>query len=440
MHQLSQAITALDELLCSLSTLPSQLSISFQWDENINPLAWFEAQTLYPKFYWRSRDGQEDVFVLGQLLTFSDPYAAEAMLKEKQRVWGGIRFRTEEKNGENHENGFFFLPKIEIQNQRGKWTLKINLAHSVQATRVALSELQTSFHDLCANSYAIQQIEHEPDYETWCALVNQALTSISQRDFQKVVLARKTRLKLNETLKPMLLLQKSQQQNHDCYHFMLAMNEKDCFLGSTPERLLLRQGQTLMTEALAGTARRGENGELDSLLECWLLQDNKNNIENQLVVDDIFSRLNSICSFVRVERVPHVIKLRQVQHLKRSISACLHQNIRDSHLLKTLHPTAAIAGYPRNNALDFIVEKETFKRGWYSGSVGYFSREKSEFCVSIRSAYLMDKSIDLYAGAGIVEGSEPEAEWQELNRKTATLQSFFAHQKKQKSKDDLQEV
>ncbi len=92
-------------------------------------------------------------------------------------------------------------------------------------------------------------------------------------------------------------------------------------------------------------------------------------------------------------------------------AACLHQ----------LQPTAAVAGLPREAARRFIAEHEPFEREWYAGSAGYLSMEQSEFCVSLRSARLKDETIRIYAGAGLVAGSQAALEWQEIENKAAAL-------------------
>ena len=93
--------------------------------------------------------------------------------------------------------------------------------------------------------------------------------------------------------------------------------------------------------------------------------------------------------------------------------------------LLQLQPTAAVAGLPRAAALAFIEREEPFTRQWYAGSAGILSRRQSEFCVTLRSAMVEGNTLRLYAGAGIVEGSDPEQEWQEIENKAAGLRSLL---------------
>ncbi|MCG6480780.1 chorismate-binding protein, partial [Vibrio parahaemolyticus] len=148
------------------------------------------------------------------------------------------------------------------------------------------------------------------------------------------------------------------------------------FMGSTPERLYFRQGLDLHTEALAGTIGRGQNATQDMALSNWLAQDTKNLNENQYVVDDIVDRLTPHAETVTVEQEAHLVRLRKVQHLKRRIHAQLNAGVNGVQLLSALQPTAAVAGVPRKEAFDFITQHEPFARGWYAGSMGYFSHQQ----------------------------------------------------------------
>ncbi|EDP57349.1 chorismate-binding protein, partial [Vibrio sp. AND4] len=109
-----------------------------------------------------------------------------------------------------------------------------------------------------------------------------------------------------------------------------------------------------------------------------------------------------------------------------SINAELKPGINGVQLLATLQPTAAVAGLPRTESMQFILNNEPFARGWYAGSMGYISHERAEFCVAIRSALVLNDQLQLFAGAGIVPGSIAEHEWAELDKKMSTLLSLIS--------------
>ncbi|MDE1223818.1 isochorismate synthase MenF [Vibrio aestuarianus] len=387
---------------------------------------WLEAQPIFPKFYWQSRDTREEVVALGQLYTFSEPEPAYTILGAEQRVWGGRSFDGNTDKNRRCMSSFFFLPQIELIRFDEQWSIAVNVTAERHRTLAALNKLQMDVSPLRSISSHIECIKHEPNENQWQQLVDQVLDGIEANAFKKVVLARKTTLTLDSPLSAAQLLKASSTQNHHSFHFLLALDQKHSFMGSTPERLYARQGNELYTEALAGTIGRGMNASQDMELANWLSQDSKNLNENQYVVDDIVERLTPHSECVEVEQEARLVRLRKVQHLKRSIHAQLKKGINGVQLLSALQPTAAVAGLPRKEAMDFILAHEPFARGWYAGSVGYISHQKAEFCVAIRSALLVDKQVQLFAGAGIVPGSVAEYEWQELDKKMSTLLSLIS--------------
>ena len=116
--------------------------------------------------------------------------------------------------------------------------------------------------------------------------------------------------------------------------------------------------------------------------------------------------------------------MRKVQHRRGCIWTEL-KHADDEQGRHVLQRTAAVAGRPRQAARAFIQNVESFDREWYAGSAGYLSPEQSEFCVALRSARVQGAALRLYAGAGIVRGSDPEQEWQEIENKAAGLRSLL---------------
>jgi menaquinone-specific isochorismate synthase len=112
-----------------------------------------------------------------------------------------------------------------------------------------------------------------------------------------------------------------------------------------------------------------------------------------------------------------IIQTAKVQHLYKQLCCILKESINDKILLECLHPTPALAGLMQEMALSFIQEHEPFDRGWYGGCIGWISQDAADFAVSIRSALVCKNKIHLFAGTGIVEGSDPKKEWDELDHK-----------------------
>ncbi|AHM74918.2 isochorismate synthase MenF [Yersinia hibernica] len=404
-------------------------------------LEWLAAQCHFPQFYWHHREGHEEAAVCGQTRQFNDVQSADQFIQQHRalaglRIWGLNAFEPvsiADLPADTHpqaQASFLFLPRIEILRRGNNTHLTLNLVSDYSLAQDAL--LAITFIDqllsakpLPALDVVVENTHHIPEYPQWSRLIEQALGEIEQQKMEKVVLARATRLMLNKPLSCGAFMAASRQVNHHCFHFMLRFDAAQAFLGSSPERLYLRHQQNLETEALAGTASNDENSAQATELANWLMHDEKNQRENLLVVDDICQRLQGGVVAVDV-MPPEIIRLRKVQHLRRRIHAQLNR-ANDADCLQRLQPTAAVAGLPRNVARQFITENEPFSRGWYAGSAGYLSLKQSEFSVSLRSAWVADKQIHLYAGAGIVAGSDAAQEWQEINNKSAGLRTLLAN-------------
>lgn len=412
----AQAINQIRYQLARVTqSVPGALQISVPFAPHDPALNWLASQTCWPQFYWQSRTGEESVAACGAVERFPSVIQASRRLQTLPPGWRIY--------GANNIAGGseLFLPHLQWQQDGEGQQLILNLVsdHSLQqAARRSIRWLDTlrPTQAAAALPHAVG-VRHIPDKPGWFQRVDQALEAINNGQFAKVVLARASDFTLSGPVSAAALLAASQQINPLCYHFMLATGEQQALVGSSPERLYARCGDLLQSEALAGTAAPDEHG---------LLQDRKNQWENRLVVDDIRQRLAGFVSRLNVSPA-ELLPLRHLQHLRRRISAQLLRPD-DAQCVDRLQPTAAVAGLPRTAALAFIRQHEPFSREWYSGSVGYLSRSQSEFSVVLRCAQICGPQLRLYAGAGIVSGSEPELEWQEIERKAATLGSLLTRE------------
>lgn len=267
-------------------------------------------------------------------------------------------------------------------------------------------------------------IEQQANPAQWANWVEKALAQIHEKTVTKLVLANKSTFALNQPLNDKDFLAQSEIYNKGCYHFLFAQDDKTSFLGSSPERLYARHERHLKTEALAGTAPMSEDHEANRNQADWLLNDKKNIHENQLVADGICANLAPFTQHIEVGKLG-IKQLRQVQHLRREITALLTENCTDLNCLQAIHPTAAVAGLPQQKAKALLQQIEHYDRSWYAGTLGFFNQQQAEFCVAIRSAFVEADKIHVFSGAGIVEGSVPLLEWQEIERKAAGLISLL---------------
>ena len=287
-----------------------------------------------------------------------------------------------------------------------------------------LRRLQTSFSPLAGSGQPGRpQRRDNPEKKEWEALTSSVLAEINDQRYQKVVLARETQYEFPEPLNPVDLLKTLTKQAEKCYPFLFQFNKNETFLGVSPERLYHRLGNSIETEAIAGTRPCGNSETERERLTKDLSESQKDLGEHRFVVDWIVRQLKDVTKNFTADPEPSVLDLVSGIHLITRFSGELRDGIPDAELLQKLHPTPAVAGTPAEKALSVIREKETFNRGWYAAPVGYLSYDESEFVVAIRSGLLQKTTLRLFAGAGIVKESQPQAEWQEIEQKLTAFLS-----------------
>lgn len=400
------------------------LDVPFPLNDAFDPLCWLNSQPVWPQYWWQQRSGDEEFAALGALLSFTSPEQANAFLARQQ----SDELRISSLNSFDFRQTQSFLPRLEWRREGGRATLRVNLHSDTSLAEDALAARAFIASLVPSRPYSTAPLElagetHRPGRAGWCGLIEQATTAIDDGEFDKVVLARATDLTFTTPPDAAALMAASRRVNLHCYHFYMAFDARQAFFGSSPERLWRRRGLELETEALAGTVASHPDPVQAQHFADWLMNDAKNQHENRLVVEDICQRLQEDVDALEILPA-ETVRLRKVQHLRRVIQAKLKE-ADDTRCLMQLQPTAAVAGLPRTPAFDFIDCFEPFAREWYAGSAGYFSRRKSEFCVTLRSAKVSDSTVRLYAGAGIVAGSQPDSEWQEIENKAAGLRSLL---------------
>jgi isochorismate synthases len=423
--------TALESLMRHLSQeMPAApgiriYDIPFPLNDAFDALGWLASQPVWPQFYWQQRNGDEEAAVLGAVAAFSSLESAQQFLHQHDnhpdlRIWGLNAFEP--------QRGNLLLPRLEWRRCAGVASLRLHLYSDVSlredaAHAIAFISSLAPVKQLPALRLNLTGEQHWPDKAGWIDLIKLATQTIAGEDLDKVVLARATDLQFSQPVNAAAVMASSRRLNLNCYHFFMAFSAECAFLGSSPERLWRRRDTALRTEALAGTVANHLEDHRAWQLGEWLMKDDKNQRENMLVVEDICQRLQG-CTQTLDVLPPQVLRLRKVQHLRRCIWTELNQ-ADDTLCLMQLQPTAAVAGIPRELAREFIQQNEPFEREWYAGSAGYLSRRQSEFCVSLRSAKISANVVRLYAGAGIVRGSDPEQEWQEIDNKAAGLRTLL---------------
>jgi menaquinone-specific isochorismate synthase len=257
---------------------------------------------------------------------------------------------------------------------------------------------------------------HYPD------AVGQALEAIQRGDYEKIVLARGIELGADRPWQPLNTLNRLRELFSGCFTFSYGGGGGRSFIGATPERLLQIRDGRLLTEAIAGSAPRGDTAGEDAKHARALLDSAKDLHEHICVRDSILRRLARVGVDGQAEPDPQVLLLANLQHLRTRIEAAVGGSVHLLDILPEMHPTPAVGGSPRENAVPRIQELEQLERGLYAGVVGWFNHlNEGEMIVGIRSALIEGRSARLYAGAGIVKGSDPEKEMRETEMKLSAL-------------------
>lgn len=275
-------------------------------------------------------------------------------------------------------------------------------------------------YSLNSKAKAPIHIQHNSEFDHihWIETVNRAKQSIANNQFDKVVLARELIIDLPNSVNDTIILHELRRQYPDCYCFLIRHTNSASFIGCTPERLASFQSNFILTEGLAGSISRGDTASEDVMLEHDLLKSSKDLHEHKIVLSAIEQQLAPFSSNITHPAEPSVKKFSNVQHLYTPITASILEGVSKTELLKKLHPTPAVGGFPKVEAVKFIQQHEDFDRGWYAAPIGWINKSgNGEFAVAIRSGLIMKNQVRFFAGCGIVQDSDPQKEWEETNMK-----------------------
>ncbi len=257
------------------------------------------------------------------------------------------------------------------------------------------------------------------------AMVADAVACMRAPDatLRKVVLSRPVTVRLDGPLHLAAVLRRLRAGEPSCTIFSMPVPD-GTFFGASPELLVACHGGRVACHPLAGTVPRGDTARADADAQRDLARSGKNRAEHRYVVDEIAATLAPWCEELSVPEEPSLVAFRSVAHLGTRIEGRLARPVGVLELLEQLHPTPAVGGTPRPDALGFIRRSEAGDRGYWAGPVGWVGAGgDGEWMIGIRSARLHDDatSVTLRAGSGVVAGSEPGAEAAETDVKLATV-------------------
>ena len=253
-----------------------------------------------------------------------------------------------------------------------------------------------------------------PAESEWADAVRVAVAAISAGELDKVVLARALDVTAPAPLDPRAVAARLATRFPSCFTFVC-----DGLVGASPELLVRRLGRHAESLVLAGTVRRGADAEEDAALEHELLTSAKNVAEHEYAAESVREVFASVAADMVSDGVPQLLRLANVTHLATHVEAWLGADAPSAlELASRLHPTAAVGGTPRREALAMISRLEAAPRGRYAAPVGWMdAKGDGEFAIALRCAQLAGDTARLWAGAGIVADSDPDAEVAETTAK-----------------------
>lgn len=334
--------------------------------------------------------------------------------KHHLKVIGGFQFSSHKSDDEWREFGInhFVVPEVLISSIDNQTLLTYTVERAsfdMDHFKDVIAYFENADIDGSNHEETLGNITRMEDIykDEWKELVGNAIEQLDEN--KKIVLARRRMIKFDKPINIPYVLNRALQNEKNSYLFILESNES-VFFSQTPEQLLKVEDGVLSTKAVAGTIKRSHNEEEDQKNIEAFLQDKKNLGEHDFVVRSILHDIEPYIEDVDYNQTPNILKNDHLYHLYTKIQGKLKSNSYIG-LIDQMHPTPALGGYPKEEAVKFIEENEFGTRGLYGAPVGYIDmNDDCEFIVAIRSMLIKQNQTTLFAGCGIVKDSDPESE------------------------------
>ncbi len=405
-----------------------------------DPVLWLAAQSAPERHYWHGRSTSRRSAGIGVADAVADAGAGRFDVLQRRfdalggapaaaRYYGGLRFAPSAPEAEEWKPFSamrFVLPRVEYVVADGRGVLAANLVVPRDGKRsgAVLAEIRALVASpvLQARPLPLPVARTDvPSPAGWRQGIEEALDAFARTDLEKVVLARRACYDFDAELDPFVLAQVLEEETPACFHFLIQPAPGVAFVGASPERLFRQDGTRLVSEAVAGTRPRGSSASSDARLRRELFDSDKDRREHEYVRAHIQETLAPLAETLDADAEPSDMPLARGRHLYSGVRATLQPGTSPVEVLRSLHPTPAVGGTPTPDALAMIEATEPFDRGWYAGPVGWIGADAAEFAVGIRSGLVQERetgaTLSLYSGAGIVQGSEAGAEWDEIEQK-----------------------
>ena len=328
------------------------------------------------------------------------------------------------------ESGFVFSPF----DNRSLESILIPQGDSVKQTFNYTENQLAGSTDFNASNFNIESTQRENHIQ----LVNKAISEINRGDLKKVVLSRKQKINTSRET-PISIFQRLLSLYPTAFTYCWYHPKVGLWLGATPEVLLSLKNNRLHTMALAGTQKAIDNKEVK-----W---GRKEQEEQEFVTDAILENLSGLVSTIKHSDT-YTYKAGSLLHLRTDINATIDSDAASlQSIIKTLHPTPAVCGLPRDKARNFIHSNEGYSRSYYTGFLGELNikseirrantnrnvenlaftavKKSTDLFVNLRCLEIDAQGVNLYVGGGITGSSKPEDEWQETVNKLQTMRSVL---------------
>lgn len=416
------------------------VEVELQYKPNLIYLLKKENRFEGKRFYYKSKDHQLEMCGLGYILesrfshlkhdeiyerwqNIKEQLTTYCHHQEKQhlKLFGGFQFSEHALTNEWKDFGMshFVLPKFLVTIEQGKCYLTYTEKHNL----FDLNEMEQFYHAI-ANLKDIstekkQRIVSDNDIlsDEWKTLVTKSVKLMNESvALQKVVLSRRKKIEFEEKIAVEDALQRCLNSNESSYLLLFESGQSQ-FISQTPEQLCQIYDGKLYTNAIAGTIIRTDDEKRNEILKNELLNDSKNRFEHRYVVDSIIHDIQQFTTRLEYDKSPTILTNKHLYHLYTKIQAdLLSENVLE--IVNQLHPTPALGGFPKFDAIKFIENEEFGTRGFYGSPLGYIDLDNNgEFVVSIRSMLVKNKNATLYSGCGVVKDSDADSEFEETDLK-----------------------
>lgn len=416
------------------------ISISFQVPE-LDPLAVLETLNSSGTRAYFENPSRQSAHVAGPALTdwsgrgpkrflqanawMNKIYASLITIGPLPRIIASFPFYPGEQSSDLASN--LYLPTWQLRTEAGVTTVTL-CDYGAEGCAQKLISLAEKFRRFTYQSppttyrSVAPTVLNEVGGPWFTSAVTRATELIKEGAFEKIVLTRAFDLRRPEPFNIFATLHRLRLANPSCHTFLID-EHNDSLLGATPETLVSLFNTHLKTEAVAGTTRRGNSASEDASLAEALLASDKDQREHSAVTASILRRLKMVGVFSASTRPPELLRLGNVMHIRTPVIGTLAADRNFLEVAGELHPTPAVGGKPRDLALPFIPGFEPHTRGLYTGAVGWVQADGKcgDLFVALRCARIHQNTARVYAGAGIVAGSDPQSESIETEMKLKTI-------------------